>query len=406
MTKNYNRISSYIGLNSEIRQYEMPNDRDTYERQCKIEHFVEYGYEIPEIDNELSEQYYNYNILSQNTIFSDYLRATLGALNMGNNSVIRQHNFNAVKSCLIKFNSDDYTENETLNSYLKNLLPTLDASYPTILLECIPKGSGNSISFDFGFNDAISAGEFRFYDETEKKLLKQPIPYCTPNGNRIGFLRNLRYYLSNGDIENFTNDSANTLPLIDRIIGYFDTNPQITRDIVFKGNDIKVLKDPSEILKFTHNLSFVSLSEDITLGRAFFENNYLYKNTTEYNESGYADLADQYNQKFKLYASEEKYSKFDNFMYNGNGTLIFEGFTNGSSSNSSPIISRQRGNYADFTLQFNENIIKQALPNNAKTLILTDENDKILLVVNITEKLYDTIYFTFRSKRSKVVYKY
>ena len=384
--RNYNRISSYIGLNSEIRQFDLPTGNQTYYRNCEINNYVEIGREnlIDENSQNIFDKTLKYELLS-----------TIGSLNSKvEGEKIYEYEYSPIRNAVITYNSK-YTYNEEINNYFKRL-----SGYenPGLLLECFPKGTKNVLSFDFGFKDNINAGEYvkianeGIIIDSSTKFLKEKIPYCMPEGDKIGFLRNLNFYLINKN-NNYSNEKE-MLPLINTTnLGKINLN------------NVMVLKDPSEIIKFTYNLNFISVEEKITLGKWFFENNYIFKNVTE-------GVENANNITFDLYYSKNKYSKFDI-------DKITESLTSQMNwSNFSDVSPLTNGNAkdensADFYIQFNQETMP-TIPNNTKTIIIANGKDIVMTIAydpleldeNGENEIYKPIYFNFRTKRSKIVYEY
>lgn len=382
--RNYNRISSYIGINSDIRQYEIPTGKDTYERECEIDSYVEISKDN-NIDENLSHLFNNF--------IKFYFISTLGSFNkLMNNNIINSYKYNSLKQAVITYNSN-FTYNSEINAYLKKL-----SGYenPALLLECFGKGSKNCLTFDFGFTDNINAGEFVKSSLEgileDLKLIKQKVPYCMPEGDKIGFLRNLNISLINS--EPYYSNINEKLPIVSN-----------ADKSIIKVNNLMVLKDPSEILKFTYKMNFISLDEGITLGKWFFENNYIFKDITE-------SVENSDNITFDLYYSKNKYSKYDigKITENLTSQISWNNF-----SETSPLTNGNANDEdsADFYIQFNKDVMP-TIPSDTKTIIIANGKDIVMTIaydqLNLDEngenEIYKPIYFNFRTKRSKIVYEY
>ena len=383
--RNYNRISSYIGVNADIRQYEIPTGRDTYERQCEIDTYIEISKE-----NNLDE-----NILQELAFELKYpLVSSLGAFNgkIGNDGTkVDSYNFNSVKQSVISY-TNEFTYNSEINDYLKELS---GYEYPCLMLECFGKGEKNLLSFDFGFKDNINAGEFVKSSVEgileDIKLIKQKVPYCMYYGDKIGFLRNLNFNLITNDY-NYMNLNEK-LPIVS-----FSGKGLVNID------NLMVLKDPSEILKFTYKMNFISIDEGITLGRWFINHNYIFQDKTE-------SVGNSNNEKFSLYYSNKKYSKWDIDKISNTiqPQLEWDNF-----SEVSPLTyNNVQDDKVDFYIQFNKDVMP-TIPNDTKTIIIANGKDIVMTIaydpLNLDEneenEIYKPIYFNFRTKRSKIVYEY
>ena len=381
--RNYNRISSYIGINADIRQYEIPTGKDTYERQCEIDSYVEISREN-NIQEDVEHTFNQINIP---------LVSTLGAYNKKTDI----YHYIGLKLALITYDSN-FTYNKEINDYFTELT---NYNYPALKLECFGKGEKNILSFDFGFNDNINAGEFvkssveGIFEDI--KLIKQKVPYCMYYGDKIGFLRNLNIKLISQNVS----DYSDYLPLV----SYETVNNTLYKKSFIDINNLMVLKDPSEILKFTYKMNFISLDEKITLGKWFFENNYIFKNITE-------TVENTNNITFDLYYSKNKYSKYDMGKITENLTsqISWNNF-----SDVSPLINgnAKDEDSADFYIQFNKDVMP-TIPNTTKTIIIANGKDIVMTIaydpLNLDEngenEIYKPIYFNFRTKRSKIVYEY
>ena len=331
-------------------------------------------------------------------IFDESLKydfiSSIGSLNSKiNGDKVNQYKYNSIKNAVITYDSR-YTYNEKINNYLKELSGYQD---PALLLECFPKSAKNVLSFDFGFKDNINAGEFvkianeGIIEDSSTKYIKEKIPYCMPEGDRIGFLRNLNFYLINKN--NYYSNEKEMLPLINATsLGKINLN------------NVMVLKDPSEILKFTYNLNFISIDENITLGKWFFNHNYIFQDKTE-------SVGDSNNEKFSLYYSNKKYSKWDIDKISNTiqQQLEWDNF-----SEVSPLrYNDVKDDKVDFYIKFNKDVMP-TIPNDTKTIIIANGKDIVMTIAydplsldeNGENEIYKPIYFNFRTKRSKIVYEY
>ena len=401
--KNYNRISTYMGINADIRQYEIPNSSDSYERSCEIKNYLEIS------------RNNTYGINSSVNIkptLSMYFMASLGSYQLGRlmhtNVYTNEYEmvddiniYPPIKFAIITYN-DEYEENRKINAYLKNLAPI---SSPALKLECFAKGSKNSFTFDFGFNHNIIAGSFPTLDTTGNKIIKQKIPYCNPEGDKIGFLRNISFYLSTDTGAGYSGYQpyTETYPLDD----LYHNDDRYDELITF--NDLMVLKDPAEILRFTYQLNVISLDDRINLGKWFFEHNYIFSYLTER-----VDRKEDDNE-FILYSTSKEYSKYDidklkddliprytwkNSSVDGN--LLLGGYVD-------------KENTADFYVQISEIVMRNIqLPENTKTLIIANKDNIIMTIkynINDVDEsgenyLYKPIYFNFKDRRSDIKYEY
>lgn len=391
--KDYNRISTFMGINSENRQYEIPNNNDSYERNILLKSYCFVSYK-----NDKSK-----NTLISNSL-SRYMLLTLGLINIFNDD---KNNNKPLKFAFVFYNYN-FDENKLLKKYFDELNITENG----FLLECFTSGASNTINFNFGFNNNISGGSIIKQDDilfdTSYKLLKQQVPYVYPynedNKMLSGCLRNISFEISDGNDVLFKQDN---LPLARKDTNYFLGS--------IRFSDLLVLKDPAEILKFTYQLHFLSKDDRITLGNAFFENNYIHKNEIDFS---YTKNESKENRKFYLYASKSIYDKFDLTILKEKkqNLKLLSIYHNGSKQDIKPILTEyvEYGS-SDFYIKFNKSILEPIITSDTKTIILADEYDNIIIHIaydpndvdeNGENYLYKPIYFNFKDRRSDIKYEY
>lgn len=247
LSKNYNRINEYIGVNSEIRQWQIPSQNKSYERKIVVKNYLE-------VDNKITA--------------NDAYLTRLGRL---------------LLTFLFSHSAGLIEEDDQANGFVYSTLDTDvinewkkisdNDNMNSLFLSCSKKTSSNIISLGFRFNDNISAQVIKklisgstIFDSD--KYILQKVPYCKPNGDYTGFLRNFNLKLIS---EEYAIDNTNYLP----IINHNDTNNEnnIIADIPY----LLVLKDPSEIITFDYQISIVSNNDYITIGKYFSIDNTLIK---------------------------------------------------------------------------------------------------------------------------------
>lgn len=375
LDKNYNRISSFMGINADIRQYQIPINEDTYTRNINLNSYVEIGY----IQNPSTST-------NKNTYFpnlSSYISKTLGCYDE-NSKYLSKISYAVVTI------SDRYTDNQYIISHY-------NGKKPYFLLECIARGGKNLITFDFKFQNNYSAGMYTYYDVTDSKVLKNKIYYCIPDGIYKGFLRNLSFDL----VSEFEWDNEK-LPLFFKYYQNFENT-------AFSSNDLLILKDPAETLAFTYQLNFISKDNRIILGNAFCENNYMI--------TGSRNGTIKPNMKVRLYQSPLQYSKFDTKQLKGkkqDNNLIDEWV--GSSNEKDYILFDKFQDFqADFFIKFNKDSLQNKIMQDTRTIILADGYDNIIMHISYDPNdvdesgenyLYKPIYFNFKDRRSDIKYEY
>lgn len=377
LSKDYNRINEYIGINSEIRQWQVP--ANVYERRILIKNYLE-------IDTQ-----------AQNN--TSYL-TELGCKTILDNVFYDPTNY----SYPIFYRGSSifyYTQNQLLNDEWSQLDSTTIPSGKTrkLLLGCSCNGGGNTILLGFKFFDNMNAMPIVVEDNnialTSKYLIKK-VPYCIPNGDYIGFLRNFNFTISNKNAD-FT--SSNNLPFCAKANN--DSN-----DLV-KVPDMLVLKDPSEALNVAYQVSCISNNEYITIGKWFTIDNTMIKSDEVETPI------------LRVYYSNTKHGKTFNDRINNDYVSTNNGVYNYFNANSNandfdysqtPYFYLQTKSAFNALINLNPNIkeIVFAELDTGKIHLVIDiryfnitRNDQNQLVIG-----QNTIYFNFTKKRSKLIYDY
>lgn len=257
-TKNYSRLNEFIGINSQIRQWQIPSGNETYERFIKKDSYCFIS--LDRATSEISNKNPGYTFSKTRESIFDFVRG--GGYGKTINNVF--------------FNSeDDVSVNNGSSSDVEQYWDSLVSGSNTLALECISEGTKDALIFNFGFNDNMSAGYMLEKDDSGIKTLMLKVPYANPNeGNRLGFLRNCAFTLTTSNIDFSTED----LPLT-----YVDwDNAYSNNQIMFDIPDQLILKDPAEILKFCFQLNFINKStNDFIIGEGFGKYNPLVYNGTK-----------------------------------------------------------------------------------------------------------------------------
>ena len=348
LSKDYNRINEFIGLNSKIRQYQMPSGKESYERLLKINNYVEVAD--------------TYTIGTSSYLTDSAVTCYMATL------------FPSGRDIYDKINGVVYTslDSEWI-AYLDSLTLNAGAHYHNLLLECSTNGGGSTISLDFGFNDNIKCGDA--YTPTTingvEKILKTPIPYCKPTGNNIGFLRSANIKVMG---KNYTFQST-YLPLVEDLASQYH---------YISIPNMLILKDPSEILRFNYSLSTISLNENIVIGRCLTSRNRL--------------ITNQYKNELRLVELNKLYGKYDNLKVKSVDII------NNVALSANATLNVASANYAQ--IDFNASFIN-ALNANTKTVAIVDTDNNIYLTIN---KNYfankNFIVFNFKSLRTNIKYEY
>jgi hypothetical protein len=230
LTKNFNMISKFIGVDSEIRQYEM------------------------------GEQ----NTLDRNLVYKEYIQ--LDALTSFDYNLNRRNS-----SVLNNYGCDTIIETFDTSSSKKQVQTTTvynngDGGY--VLAPTSTNGAGNNLILNLGFNDNKVAGEAKV--EENNRTVKEFIPYTDAYGVAdymvFRFYEGLEYHITGNDFEDLE-DLYDLSAIYPRYTGLTPENNSGTFQTY-------LYKDNREILSLT--LSYQFLTKDISkigFGRALSSRN-------------------------------------------------------------------------------------------------------------------------------------
>jgi hypothetical protein len=244
-SRNYNKISDYVGINSEIRQYNIPSDGFTLERHERYSEYVELS-DISEVNSSfvtfVGQSHFMQTFIRQSFVFP--IGVTL--FKPGN-----------------------------------------------LLVTCNSVASGNSLIFTFGFNDNVNAGDQVVKQDTDN--VNQYIRYANPDGTLDTFSFDLASAATPGDDIASQIIFAKNLPQVD---------PSYLQDVLISTPDFKLIKDPAEVLKMTYQLQIVTkkgLENTFVIGSEM-----LHKNRLVYYNTDYKDLKIYYStEKYGLFENKK-----------------------------------------------------------------------------------------------------
>ena len=255
LSKDFNRLSQYIGINSEWRAYEV-SERRAYNRDMVYRDFVVIGDPVLTDKNKLT------NINSLYYVQNTFLQSDVGLL--GKNSAA--------------LTVAGVTTTDSLGNEYKVTLPITSAVM------------GNTLLFNFGMKDNYSAGAKSVPDGAGKVsgYWQTDVVYSDyygravtlgftlrPRGEDAGFDSSIGFELPQGSHD----DKDVTVPI--------NTNDGIVLD-----------KDGSEIVRMNYQLSYVTNWRDLIIGPAMTRNNPMVSGRKD----GHAA---------KLYILSEKVGRFD-----------------------------------------------------------------------------------------------
>lgn len=228
LSRDFNRLSEYIGISSEYRQYQV-SETAVYNRESVLEEYAV----ITTDANKTSDSTRMYRGIS-------YLAETFVPSDKSINKLLTY--------ALVK--TTDKSKNATLAQVL---LPLIASSF------------GNTISFRFAFKDNYSAGQ---------KSVK-----TTKDGNTVYYAEYVPYtdYYGKFYYLNFKLSTTGTFDAFD--IPEANYNAVVPAPI--GGTDIRYRKDNAEIPAVNYQLSFVSDDDTIIIGSALARSSVLINNITQ-----------------------------------------------------------------------------------------------------------------------------
>lgn len=282
-SKDFNRLSGYTGINSNIRMYEI-SERQAFDRMLNYSGNVEIGFENTWVD---SDRY----------------------------SIVKRP---ALQSIAQTFTQDPLFTNVIYDPSLA-ILQTMDNNGNVIKKIGLPLntfGFGNSLLFTCKFRDNYSADNKVLRGQVTNKLLMEYVPYT----DYWGGVKYLSFAFTKPTINTNLIDKGDTLPeipteeyldLYDPVISSKALEPSITNEnFPHKNGALFVDKDNREILGLTIQVNFITYDRDFIIGFGLTNANNLVRlnNTTP----------------VKVYALPQKINKFDKVVDLTGATLIKE----------------------------------------------------------------------------------
>jgi len=326
LSRNYNMISRFIAVNSEIRQWEIGE----------------------------------FNTLNRNLIYKEYVE--IDVVDSGDGSNTSQLFQTEGRTAFI-----ETFKPSSLYSPVRLGVATGSSFLDDVLVSFSSNGGGNSLLFNWKFEDNINAGNYK--EEINSQVAINYVPYA----NSLGISTNLSLYFADElaipstDAEYVTR--ANEFPITDVSL---ISNTYLKNNTVFE-----LYKDSREVIGGTIHQQIISKRPDgVILGRWLSLRNRLVSENPPTVIRLY------------VYSNGIKYNRTDTFgIKAGFDAMVIPTLIINPTSNKITVSSG-------------------SLSSSNSSWALTDENDKILLAVNQDGTLLDTITFDFNNKRSGVNYKY
>lgn len=228
LSRDFNRLSEYIGISSEYRQYQV-SETAVYNRESVLEEYAVITTDASKTSDS-TRMYHGISYLAETFVPSD-------------KSINKLLTYALVKTT-------DKSKNATLAQ---------------VLLPLIASAFGNTISFRFAFKDNYSAGQ---------KSVK-----TTKDGNTVYYAEYVPYtdYYGKFYYLNFKLSTTGTFDAFD--IPESNYNAIVPAPI--GGTDIRYRKDNAEIPAVNYQLSFVTDDDTIIIGSALARSSVLINNITQ-----------------------------------------------------------------------------------------------------------------------------
>lgn len=228
LSRDFNRLSEYIGISSEYRQYQV-SETAVYNRESVLEEYAVITTDASKTSDS-TRMYHGISYLAETFVPSD-------------KSINKLLTYALVKTT-------DKSKNATLAQ---------------VLLPLIASAFGNTISFRFAFKDNYSAGQ---------KSVK-----TTKDGNTVYYAEYVPYtdYYGKFYYLNFKLSTTGTFDAFD--IPEANYNAVVPAPI--GGTDIRYRKDNAEIPAVNYQLSFVTDDDTIIIGSALARSSVLINNITQ-----------------------------------------------------------------------------------------------------------------------------
>lgn len=245
LTKNFNRMSKYIGANSYRRIYEV-SERMVQERNTI---YTDYLVIVP--DSYIAPMEYS----------ADFLFGFYGFT--GVYSTFTQTRY----SIATRFGIMEKVSSVRIQGETKNGNETL----PEVILPVVASAFGNVMEFSYSFQDNFSAGQKIVYQQNDNitGYFTTEVQYCDYYG---------RMYYENIDFLSVNTTTASNTPPTnpDELPEYvtYVSNPNLTR-VAGTGSNTPIIcrKDSREALSGVYAVEFVTTMKDYVIGSALAANN-------------------------------------------------------------------------------------------------------------------------------------
>lgn len=293
-SKNYSQQSAMVGINSQPRIYEIPNDGFVTKRNEHYQEFCTFSFTQRSNDSLCGfSKTTNYSIahllttlrpnkgvfvIDETLVLKDIIRPAImpDPSEAYLNTIVITYNsagFNTYWQCILSGEEYIWTfaSTEPINAY-KPASTLVEATSTTskLLLSLSACSFGNSLLFSTTFTDNYSAGR-RWKTVTDESDAIIEVPYVeklTVGNETISLGKRNLIELAFGNASQTGHTISRALP---EYVGTFDTSISFPKPFL-------LLKDARETIGFSYQLHCVADNPKIVVGKAFFSNNAFLKN--------------------------------------------------------------------------------------------------------------------------------
>lgn len=361
-SKNFNRLSTYIGVDREKRFYEADNSLT----KLSEDQINEYIYVFLSDETDTSIFQYVSDICVQKPLWSKLLYTFLGE------EVVSGWDDSFNKSTLLFSTVNTYSDYQryingnwvdSLKSFTNGTITIngQEKTYTKLFIPSFVYYGKNQISFHVAMKEPIVAGSYIFGSENNYQK-STVVPYTDEVGNFDYAVLSFKTYKGSS----LENEVAITqyLPFVFED----DLTKNNTEDLIYI-HDLAYLKDTNEIFSIDYNLYFVKANKytnNVFFGDVFFSDNIIFKGENAIKVNGIYYNADEQYTRYDL-KGKGTFKKIGG--YGATLTLTQIAFVNTSHQTTNAI----------FKVSINPNDVSVYTWNN---FALVDENDNILLAIN------------------------
>lgn len=270
LTKDYNRLSQYIGINSQKRTFEV-SEKQAYNRDMRYSDYVVISNKK---DKDLSGEEFLNDSSGINCLGDEVMYAIKNTFLQDKNQTFGK---NSPTLAIVKTFDDPFESTETTTANNMLAMPVVSTAM------------GNAMVFSFFMDNNYSAGE-KSVKENDEKYWQTNTRYCDYYGRFDYMSVTFHSYGTGNDEAPFELPQADgTTPSVHLIIATAPNNPLVVR------------KNNTEIIRFNYNVHFVTDIKGLIIGPALTHNCPLVRGLREEHTA-------------ELYVLPRRIGKFDRFV--------------------------------------------------------------------------------------------